>query len=312
MTGFDKIINKINFKTALKIFLISSVIIMLACTISIGYVLREKIHMAIDYKNVTENFKKEGVSDKTKMQMANLASNSKDIVNALILDRDNNIIFKINNNLIGNNTKLQFTPFEFNRKYLQDSSNNNIIYKVVGEENILLNKDYIKNDSKIKSDIDHDFSYEQDFSAKEVYMLNYKSTRATGNKILIIRDVSPIPYAEGLVEASAAFFGFLFIIYWIGLGLWIYKDAGKRNLNASLWGLLVLITNLVGLFVYLIYIQNNLTCIKCGTLQSKYNVFCSSCGTRVNDNCSSCGAIINKRENYCSRCGSKSEMERCK
>ena len=138
-------------------------------------------------------------------------------------------------------------------------------------------------------------------------MLSYESTRVTGNKILIIRMVTPIPYAEGLIETLAAIFGFLFIIYWIGLALWIYKDAGKRNLNASLWGLLVLITNLVGLIVYLIYIQNNLTCIQCGTLQNKYNVFCSSCGTKVNENCSSCGAIINKRENYCARCGRKSE-----
>lgn len=307
MTDFDKIINKINFKAALKIFLISSIVIMLTCIIAIGYVLRDKIHMAMDYKTVTETFRKEGVSDKTKMQINNLASNSKDIVNALILDKENNIIFKINNSLVGNNTKLQFTPFEFDRKYLQDSSNKNIIYKVVGEENIFLNKDYIKNDRKIKSDIDHDFSYEQDFSSKEVYMLSYESTRVTGNKILIIRTVTPIPYAEGLIETSAAIFGFLFIIYWIGLALWIYKDAGKRNLNASLWGLLVLITNLVGLIVYLIYKQNNLTCIQCGTLQSKYNVFCSSCGIKVNENCSSCGAIINKRENYCTRCGSKSE-----
>ncbi len=43
------------------------------------------------------------------------------------------------------------------------------------------------------------------------------------------------------------------VFYWIGLALWVYKDAGRRKLNASLWGLLILITNLVGFIVYLIY-----------------------------------------------------------
>jgi uncharacterized membrane protein len=101
----------------------------------------------------------------------------------------------------------------------------------------------------------------------------------------MIRTVSPIPYAEKLLEIIGELLGLIMAFYWIGLALWVYKDAGRKKLNASLWGLLILITNLVGLIVYLIYKQSNLTCFKCGALQSKFSSFCSNCGTGINESC---------------------------
>ena len=53
-------------------------------------------------------------------------------------------------------------------------------------------------------------------------------------------------------------FGFfiLFIIalfvVWILLAVWVYRDAKKRGMEATLWLLLVLLTGIIGLIVYLI------------------------------------------------------------
>ena len=57
--------------------------------------------------------------------------------------------------------------------------------------------------------------------------------------------------------AFLVFGGFiLFIIglfaVWILLAVWVYRDAKKRSMEATLWLLLVLLTGFIGLIVYLI------------------------------------------------------------
>jgi TctA family transporter len=57
--------------------------------------------------------------------------------------------------------------------------------------------------------------------------------------------------------AFLVFGGFiLFIIgliaVWILLAVWVYRDARKRGMEATLWLLVVLLTGIIGLIVYLI------------------------------------------------------------
>jgi len=42
------------------------------------------------------------------------------------------------------------------------------------------------------------------------------------------------------------------IAVWILLAVWVYRDAKKRGMEATLWLLLVLLTGIIGLIVYLI------------------------------------------------------------
>ncbi|KKM00180.1 hypothetical protein LCGC14_1807040 [marine sediment metagenome] len=45
------------------------------------------------------------------------------------------------------------------------------------------------------------------------------------------------------------------IIFWIiaiGLALWVYKDAKKRDMNATVWLLIVLVTGCIGCIIYVI------------------------------------------------------------
>jgi len=46
-----------------------------------------------------------------------------------------------------------------------------------------------------------------------------------------------------------------FIIFWIvaiGLAVWVYKDAKKRDMNAVVWLLIVLLSGCIGCIIYLI------------------------------------------------------------
>ncbi|GAB6156017.1 hypothetical protein JCM17380_47690 [Desulfosporosinus burensis] len=305
MNRLEEFIRKLNFKKATITYIVISGVLLLLCLSSIAYVSMDKIFMVIDYQRVSDTFAKEGVTDKLKTQLQKLASDSKDINNVVVLDKDKTIVFKAYNNLIGDKTKLQLIPYGVGSGYLQDRDNPDQLYKVVKQENMILNKDYIPNDQQVRQAIEDELSYEADFTSKEVYLLNYLMDRSTQSKVLMIRTVNPIPYAERLLEITGVVLGLIMAIYWIGLALWVYKDAGRKKLNASLWGLLILITNLVGFIVYLIYKQNNLTCYKCGALQSKFNSFCSNCGSEINESCHNCKAMISKEDNYCSRCGSK-------
>ncbi|WP_434510431.1 zinc ribbon domain-containing protein [Desulfitobacterium sp. AusDCA] len=305
MRKFEEFINKLNFKKAALTYLVISGILLILCMSSIVYISRDKISMVLDYQRVSETFAREGVTDKAITQLQKLSTDSKDIKNVVVLDKDNTIVFKANNNLVGDKAKLQLIPYGAGSGYLQDSTHQDYLYKVVKPENMILNKDYIQNDQRVWQAVDDEMSYETDFALKEVYLLNYLMDRSTQSKVLMIRTATPIPYAERLIEATGALLGLIIVIYWIGLALWVYKDARSKGLNAALWGLLILMTNLVGFIVYLIYKQNNLTCYKCGALQSRFNSFCSHCGTEINESCPNCKAMINKGDHYCSRCGSK-------
>lgn len=305
MKKLEEFINCLNFKIAVRIYLIVSAVLLTLCIAAMVYLTRDKICAAIDYGKLSNTFERQGLSNNVNSQLKKLNSDSKDIVNIFILDENNKIVFKVNNNLIGNNTKVVLTSYELNRKYLQDNINKNVLYRIVREENILLNKDYIQNDEKFKNDIDEEFYYEGDLGSRDIYLINYISSRTNKNKIFIIRTATPIPYVEKTLDITGTLFSLIFITYWIGLALWVYKDANAKKNNPALWGGLVLLTNLVGLIIYFMYKQNNIICYKCGVIQNRENIFCSYCGTKINEQCSHCGNILNKSENYCSKCGEK-------
>ena len=45
------------------------------------------------------------------------------------------------------------------------------------------------------------------------------------------------------------------LIFWvvaIGLAVWVYKDAKKRDMNAAVWLLIVLLSGCIGCIIYLI------------------------------------------------------------
>ena len=66
------------------------------------------------------------------------------------------------------------------------------------------------------------------------------------------------PSDFGYALLALLVFGFFILIIialfvvWILLAVWVYRDAKKRGMEATLWLLLVLLTGFIGLIVYLI------------------------------------------------------------
>lgn len=305
MDWLNKSLSNVNFKKLTKYYLITLVLVAIVSMGTIFYISKDKIIVAANYNNIIRSFKHKGFDNTLKEEMNKLGSSSNDIVNIICLDKDDNIIYKYNKNLVLENNKFSFSQYDNMKRYLKDNINNNVIYKVVREENFILNADYIRNHEKIFNEIDDELFYEKDFSLQNIYLLNYEVNKDTKEKFLIIRNAVPILYAKPTLEIISGILSIAFIIYWIGFALWVYKDALERRNNPALWGILTLITNLIGGIIYVMYKFNNKVCFKCGSLQNKDNIFCSVCGTQINDKCNSCGSPTEKGNTFCGRCGNK-------
>lgn len=68
----------------------------------------------------------------------------------------------------------------------------------------------------------------------------------------------------------------------VGIGVYVWRDAKSRNMNALLWTLLaVLAPSMIGFILYLLIrgSYSNLKCPNCGTSINERFAVCPGCGT---------------------------------
>ena len=129
-------------------------------------------------------------------------------------------------------------------------------------------------------------------------------------------------------------FSFLFVIIWLAVILWVYKDAERRRMNGLLWALLVFIGNLIGLLIYLIVRQDHPVCselagtsntspasasdaagkklITCPACQKPVEpsfTYCPHCGASLRQTCPSCGKLTETGWKVCPYCGAQLKSE---
>ena len=111
------------------------------------------------------------------------------------------------------------------------------------------------------------------------------------------------------------FLSLAWLILWICVIVWVYRDAERRGMNGILWGLLVFIGNIIGLLIYLIVRSDNLPkesepppqyvkCSGCSTPVSQKYAFCPHCGASMaGPVCPDCGKTVEKEWQACPYCG---------
>lgn len=127
---------------------------------------------------------------------------------------------------------------------------------------------------------------------------------------------------------------FLFLLIWIGVIVWVYKDAEERKMSGVLWALLVFIGNLIGLIIYLIIRQDHpvgsepasstppspppplegsgkklLTCPACQKAVEPSFVYCPHCGAKLQPACRACGKSVDAEWKVCPHCGAQLKSE---
>lgn len=97
----------------------------------------------------------------------------------------------------------------------------------------------------------------------------------------------------------------LFLVIPIIIGVYVYRDATERGMNALLWTLVaVFVPSLIGLIIYLIFRENYSaqSCANCGEKVENSYVTCPSCGASLKEKCPSCGTAVEAHYNVCPRC----------
>lgn len=307
MKNFGNIIQKLNFKKIVKVYIVFVIIGAIFSGVFLGYKFRDKLLFVYNYNRVREKIEngKLGVNA-VKSDITTLANKSSDIVDILILDKNNKVSFSAKHSEFagGGEFTLERDKSEENL-YLTYSKNPNVTFMLMKKNELMLSTVFLNHEWDIK-DIHNDRTFfENDFNSKKVYLLSYAANRSTGDKIYFISDVHPVPNSSLYIEIVGALATLFFMLYWVLLALWVYQNAYKSKLNALLWGIITLFTNLAGLFIYLIYKQNNNTCFKCGAVQNKGNIYCTYCGTKISNTCKNCGAITDGDDSFCNQCGSR-------
>lgn len=89
------------------------------------------------------------------------------------------------------------------------------------------------------------------------------------------------------------------------VGVYVYRDAKRRDMNAILWALVsVAAPALIGLIVYLLVRGNysSLRCPRCEAPIKEQFVVCPQCGTKLRPSCPHCAAPVESDWKVCPKC----------
>lgn len=157
------------------------------------------------------------------------------------------------------------------------------------------------------------------FSLPRIFMHDWLGMSMGGGPIHIINSGTGI---ARLMPLAALY------LIWACVALWVYRDAEKRDLNGLLWGLFVLIGNVIGLIIYLILRGTSpqveptghriapagnaasasaddpeLPCPGCAKPVRASFVACPYCARPLKTACTSCGRDLETDWKACPYCG---------
>ncbi|MBQ3011037.1 MAG: zinc ribbon domain-containing protein [Methanocorpusculum sp.] len=89
------------------------------------------------------------------------------------------------------------------------------------------------------------------------------------------------------------------------IGVYVYRDAKRRNMNAVLWTIIaVLAPSLIGFIIYLLVRTNysNLKCPRCDAPVTESYVVCPKCGAKLRATCPNCSTPVEADWKVCPKC----------
>ena len=110
----------------------------------------------------------------------------------------------------------------------------------------------------------------------------------------------------GMIFALLLLLAFLILL--AAIGIYVYRDAKDRRMNALLWTLVAVVAPfLTGFIVYLIVrgAHPNLRCPHCGTSVTERFLVCPSCGAKLRHVCPSCSFPVEEGWKVCPRCAAQ-------
>lgn len=104
----------------------------------------------------------------------------------------------------------------------------------------------------------------------------------------------------------------LFLVIPILLGVYTYRDARRRGMNAPLWALVAaLAPTFLGFLIYLLVrgSHSDWKCPRCSGAVEETYVVCPRCGARLKASCPQCGTPVEAGWKVCPQCAAPLEGE---
>lgn len=178
--------------------------------------------------------------------------------------------------------KIIYTSNQIFKNDLKSIYNSNHYY-IDSNQNIYkldTKKEFIFDLLNIKKEDKENYYDAFQVNTKNCYIIHYLENDSS-EKIILVSKISNIKNSEKYLKISLAIFTLFFMIYWIIVTFMIYQNALKLKINAYLWGMITLLTNMVGVVFYLIYVGGKTTCKKCHTSISSKDRYCKNCGEKI-------------------------------
>ena len=89
------------------------------------------------------------------------------------------------------------------------------------------------------------------------------------------------------------------------VGVYVYRDAKRRKMNAPLWTIIaILAPSLIGFIIYLLVRGNysNLKCPRCDATVTEQYVVCPKCGAKLKPSCPNCSTPVEPDWTVCPKC----------
>ena len=91
----------------------------------------------------------------------------------------------------------------------------------------------------------------------------------------------------------------------IAIGVYVYRDAGRRGMNAVLWTLIaVLAPALIGFIIYILArgAYSPVKCPSCAEPVMDHYITCPKCGVKLRASCPGCGNLVAPDWKVCPKC----------
>lgn len=274
------------------------------------------------YKAVIEGLEFSGLDEQTMAAIqeyrAILGSNS----NLIVTDDNGVIIYHANNGFIPDeghfivliNPENKYT----NKAYIIDGDNN-VRYRIQFEQvyNGMRLAKYSNNfaeDTNVFANMEYFESAIVNYSnlGSLEKTMHYAYIGSKGWNVYSIQDIlrSAYPGFDRIQYWFSTIGLAVLVFFWLILPIWTFIDAKKRNYKPALWGILTLLSNIIGLIIYILTRPEIFVCQGCGELLNDKHIFCPYCGTANRDICTSCKKIIEKSWIACPYCGQKAKNSR--
>src|SRR5574344_239905 len=112
MSIIEKILSKWNFKKIAVGYIVAALILIIGCVAAVGIIFGDRISFICQYHKLSESVQKNDFSN-IKNQMDSISSSSNTIIDVLMLDKNNNVVYSSNNSVFG---KENFTLYKADNK----------------------------------------------------------------------------------------------------------------------------------------------------------------------------------------------------